>query len=184
MPPGIVSTLLAYHPQYALVADSVVHSGSGSGYLSLRERRERRDSRRSASFRGVLWRHPAFLLQIVSVRNRPRCGVLEVPENPDQPAGRQLKIGVAVIPAIGGKPSPDPIAVLMGGPGESAIGAAEIYAEQFTTLRHDRDILLVDRAGYRTLRRTRLRSLLARLAGGEPFVTCFHLQQSKDASEG
>jgi len=31
-----------------------------------------------------------------------RCGVLEVPENPNRPAGRQLKIGVAVIPAVGG----------------------------------------------------------------------------------
>ncbi len=75
------------------------------------------------------------------------CGAIEVPENPNRPAGRQFKIGVAVIPAIGGQPRPDPIVVLMGGPGEDAIGAAEIYAEQFTVLRHDRDILLVDQRG-------------------------------------
>jgi len=76
-----------------------------------------------------------------------RCGVLEVAENPNQPAGRRLRIGVAVLPATGGKSLPDPIVILMGGPGEDAIGAAEIFAEQFTTLRQDRDILLVDQRG-------------------------------------
>lgn len=76
-----------------------------------------------------------------------RCGVLEVPENPNRPAGRHLKIGVAVIPAIAGKPRPDPIAVLTGGPGESAIGLAELYATRLAPLRQDRDILLVDQRG-------------------------------------
>jgi pimeloyl-ACP methyl ester carboxylesterase len=76
-----------------------------------------------------------------------RCGVLEVPENPNRPAGRQLKVGVAVIPAIGRQPRPDPIAVLMGGPGEDAIGSAEIYATKLARLRQDRDILLVDQRG-------------------------------------
>jgi pimeloyl-ACP methyl ester carboxylesterase len=76
-----------------------------------------------------------------------RCGALEVPENPNRPGGRHLKISVAVIPAIGGKPRPDPIAVLMGGPGEDAIGSAEIYATKLAPLRQDRDILLVDQRG-------------------------------------
>jgi hypothetical protein len=76
-----------------------------------------------------------------------RCGVLQVPENPNRPAGRRLKIGVAVIPATAGKSHPDPIVILMGGPGEDAISAAEIYVKQFTTLRQDRDILLVDQRG-------------------------------------
>src|SRR5215467_12233473 len=49
-----------------------------------------------------------------------RCGVLKVPEDPDRPDGRKLAIGVAVVPATG-QPRPDPIAVLMGGPGEDAI---------------------------------------------------------------
>src|SRR5215467_2482639 len=49
-----------------------------------------------------------------------RCGVLKVPEDPDRPDGRKLAIGVAVVPATGGQPRPDPIAVLMGGPGEDA----------------------------------------------------------------
>jgi hypothetical protein len=76
-----------------------------------------------------------------------RCGSLDVAENPDHPDVRRLRIAVAVIPATGGKSLPDPIVILMGGPGEDAISAAEIYFKQFTTLRQDRDILLVDQRG-------------------------------------
>jgi len=73
--------------------------------------------------------------ELSGVPQPARCGVLDVPENPNQPAGRHLKISVAVIPAIGGQPRPDPIAVLMGGPGEDAIGSAEIYARKFAPLK-------------------------------------------------
>jgi pimeloyl-ACP methyl ester carboxylesterase len=75
------------------------------------------------------------------------CGVLKVPENPDRPGGRELAIGVAVVPATSGQPRPDPIAVLMGGPGEDAISAAEVYASQFAPLLQDHDLLLVDQRG-------------------------------------
>jgi pimeloyl-ACP methyl ester carboxylesterase len=85
--------------------------------------------------------------KLPGVEQTARCGVVEVPENPNRPAGRQLKIGVAVIPAIGGQPRPDPIAVLTGGPGESAIGLAEVYATRLAPLRQDRDVLLVDQRG-------------------------------------
>lgn len=57
-----------------------------------------------------------------------RCGVLSVLEDPNQPHGRRLPIHVAVVPATSGKALPDPIVVLMGGPGEDAIGAAAIYS--------------------------------------------------------
>jgi pimeloyl-ACP methyl ester carboxylesterase len=76
-----------------------------------------------------------------------RCGTLEVAENPDRPEGRRLAIGLAVIPAAGATARPDPIVVLMGGPGEDAIGAAEIFARQFASLLKDRDLLLVDQRG-------------------------------------
>src|SRR5713101_7033321 len=41
-----------------------------------------------------------------------RCGVFDVPENPGRPAGRQLPIHVAVIPATDGQTLPDPIVPL------------------------------------------------------------------------
>jgi pimeloyl-ACP methyl ester carboxylesterase len=75
------------------------------------------------------------------------CGSLEVPENPNHPDIRKLPIAAAVVPATHPKPLSDPIAILMGGSGEDAISAAQVYVAQFTTLRQDRDILLVDQRG-------------------------------------
>jgi pimeloyl-ACP methyl ester carboxylesterase len=102
------------------------------------------DLPRSAESFGAI---PLSSCKLSGVPEPARCGVLEVPENPNRPAARQLRISVAVIPAISGHPRPDPIAVLMGGPGENAIGSAEIYARKFAPLRQDRDILLVDQRG-------------------------------------
>jgi len=76
-----------------------------------------------------------------------RCGMLQVAENPDGPASRRLPIHVAVVPAIGLQALPDPIVVLMGGPGESAIDAAGIYTAWFKDLLQNRDLLLVDERG-------------------------------------
>ncbi len=84
---------------------------------------------------------------IAGLAQPARCGTLAVPENPDRPGGRQLRISIAVIPARGGQALPDPIVVLMGGPGEDAISAAALYANQFASLRDDRDLLLVDQRG-------------------------------------
>lgn len=75
------------------------------------------------------------------------CGEIELPENPDRPSGRQLKIAVAVVPATSGRALPDPIVVLMGGPGEDAIGLAAHFARQFAVLRENRDLLLIDQRG-------------------------------------
>jgi pimeloyl-ACP methyl ester carboxylesterase len=76
-----------------------------------------------------------------------RCGVLQVAENPERPAGRRLHVRVAVVPATGGRAFPDPIVVLMGGPGESAIDAAGLYTEWFKDLLQNRDLLLIDQRG-------------------------------------
>jgi pimeloyl-ACP methyl ester carboxylesterase len=76
-----------------------------------------------------------------------RCGTLNVPENPERPAGRQLAIHFVIIPATDSAALPNPIVPLMGGPGEDAIGAAAIYAAQFSPLRSNRDLLLVDQRG-------------------------------------
>ena len=85
--------------------------------------------------------------QLAGVPQPARCGTLEVPENPNRPGGRTIRISMAIIPATGKRPHRDPIAVLMGGPGEDAISAAAIYAGKFAPLRHDHDILLLDQRG-------------------------------------
>src|SRR5437660_876445 len=167
--------LRGYDPNFRVAVNERASTNAGCRYL--RRTREPGSSRRwTTGLLLLLPLTAAISIQFVSVANaaiggRPprsaessaaiqlsscklsgvpqpaRCGVLVVPENPSRPAGRQLKIGVAVIPATGGKSRPDPIVILMGGPGEDAIGAAEIYVKQFTTLRQDRDILLVDQRG-------------------------------------
>src|SRR5687767_15845786 len=80
--------------------------------------------------------------------DRPaRCGVFEVPENREQPNGRQLKIHVAVVPASSGRSLPDPIVMLMGGPGEEAILVGGHFAKQLAPLLDQRDLLLIDQRG-------------------------------------
>jgi pimeloyl-ACP methyl ester carboxylesterase len=84
---------------------------------------------------------------ITGLSQAARCGALDVPENPHQPNGRHLSISVVVVPALAPQALRDPIVVLMGGPGEDAIGSAADSAEQFAPLRGERDLLLVDQPG-------------------------------------
>ena len=76
-----------------------------------------------------------------------RCGAFEVPENRDRPDGRKLQIHFAVVPASSGHSKADPIATLMGGPGEEAILVGGYFAKQFASLLKERDLLLVDQRG-------------------------------------
>ena len=52
-----------------------------------------------------------------------RCGTLRVPEDRARPAGRQIELRVAVIPALAREPAPDPLFLLAGGPGQAATEA-------------------------------------------------------------
>src|SRR5260370_33684600 len=71
--------------------------------------------------------------KLSGVPQAARCGVLEVPENPNRPAGRHLKIGVAVIPAIGGSTAPSSaLAVVAGGPAVPT-GTSPRYARHTAT---------------------------------------------------
>jgi pimeloyl-ACP methyl ester carboxylesterase len=89
-------------------------------------------------------------LQSCSVPGVPRsarCGAIEVPENPDKPGLRKIKIHFVVIPAASGHALSDPIVPLMGGPGEAAIEAGQVFVEQLGPMLNDRDLLLVDQRG-------------------------------------
>jgi pimeloyl-ACP methyl ester carboxylesterase len=75
------------------------------------------------------------------------CGSLRVPEDRSNPAGRQIDIRVAVIPAIAPVPSADPLFALDGGPGGAATEDLGWMASVFTGIHADRDIVLVDQRG-------------------------------------
>jgi pimeloyl-ACP methyl ester carboxylesterase len=76
-----------------------------------------------------------------------KCGALVVPEDRDNPAGRQLELNIAVIPAIKRSPQPDPLFLLAGGPGQSAIEAYPAMIPLLFQIHEDRDIVLVDQRG-------------------------------------
>jgi hypothetical protein len=51
------------------------------------------------------------------------CGYVTVPEHHANPVGATIRIAVVIFPGTGQTLSPDPIALVAGGPGESSIPA-------------------------------------------------------------
>lgn len=76
-----------------------------------------------------------------------RCGALLVPEDRANPGGRQLELHIAVIPAIKRNPEPDPLFMLAGGPGQSALETFPAMVVRMSQIHEDRDIVLVDQRG-------------------------------------
>jgi len=78
---------------------------------------------------------------------KARCGTLEVPEDRTNPAGRRLALKVAVIPAVSRSAQPDPLFLLAGGPGQSAIETFPDLVNAFEQINQERDLVLVDQRG-------------------------------------
>lgn len=75
------------------------------------------------------------------------CGRLEVPENYDEPAGRKIELFIARVPAISLNKAKDPLFLIAGGPGTSAVDLYTSSAPPFDRVRRDRDIILLDQRG-------------------------------------
>ncbi len=76
-----------------------------------------------------------------------RCGTLAVPEDRQNPAGRQINLNIALIPAINRSPQPDPLFLLAGGPGQSAVESFPAMLNLLYFIHEERDIVLVDQRG-------------------------------------
>ncbi|MGH9840093.1 MAG: alpha/beta fold hydrolase [Blastocatellia bacterium] len=76
-----------------------------------------------------------------------RCASYEVYENRAARRGRRIGLRLAVLPALGEKPAPDPLFILAGGPGQAATDNAEFFADVFAGVRRERDLVLVDQRG-------------------------------------
>ncbi len=75
------------------------------------------------------------------------CGTLDRPLNPATPQGPQIGIRVAVLPAMARHKKSDPIFLLAGGPGQSAIELASGFQHLFGRFRQRRDLVLIDQRG-------------------------------------
>jgi pimeloyl-ACP methyl ester carboxylesterase len=74
-----------------------------------------------------------------------RCGYLLVPEDRTDPGSALVELAVAILPAANGTPLPDPVIYLEGGPGGSALYAAQDF--QTHPIRGNRDLILIDQRG-------------------------------------
>jgi pimeloyl-ACP methyl ester carboxylesterase len=86
--------------------------------------------------------HPARMLALSA-----ECASVTVPENYEQPNGRKIDLFVARVPAISLNKKPDPLFLIAGGPGTSAVDLYTSSAGPFERVRRDRDIILVDQRG-------------------------------------
>ncbi|MGF1535500.1 MAG: alpha/beta fold hydrolase, partial [Elainellaceae cyanobacterium] len=76
-------------------------------------------------------------------------GTITVPENYDEPDGRQIDITYAKLHSFSNSPASDPVVDLRGGPGGSAIAfpSLEQRAGFYTVQRQTRDVILFDQRG-------------------------------------
>lgn len=87
----------------------------------------------------------------LSAENQPavfaRCATLTVPVDPDAPGGDTVDLFVARIGAQTATPRPDPLLIITGGPGESAVDFYLGLRGTFEQVRRDRELILMDQRG-------------------------------------
>lgn len=76
-----------------------------------------------------------------------QCGTLTVAENPSDPAGAQIELFIARIPALSQAPQPDPLLLISGGPGQATTDLYLGLRAAFEPIRRDREIIVVDQRG-------------------------------------
>ena len=81
------------------------------------------------------------------ISTEARCGTLAVPEDPADPKGKQIRLAVAVVPAIATTAKPDPLVLIAGGPGQGSIQGYAPLLAAFSGIRRERDLVLVDQRG-------------------------------------
>ncbi|MET0384136.1 MAG: alpha/beta fold hydrolase [Burkholderiaceae bacterium] len=98
----------------------------------------------AASGNAPLALRPCFL---AGLAHEAMCGTLKRPLDPARPAGTQIDLHVAVLPAVARQKLPDPIFFFAGGPGQSAIALAGSIEQLELRLNARRDLVLIDQRG-------------------------------------
>ena len=79
--------------------------------------------------------------------SQAQCGLLRVPENPSEPAGRKIALKVAVVRATAAHPKPDPLFWFAGWGSAGVSDDAKNVLSAFSQLNVDRDIVFIDQRG-------------------------------------
>ena len=74
-----------------------------------------------------------------------RVGTMRVWENREAHSGRLITLEVAVLPALGDDPAPDPVFVFSGGPGQNAVSTMRNWTGHW--MRQQHDIVLISQRG-------------------------------------
>ncbi len=85
--------------------------------------------------------------RIAGLRHSVQCGSVQRPLDPDRPGGPTIDIHYVVVPALARRKLPDPVFLLAGGPGQSAIALAGSTMGLFQRLGNRRDLVFVDQRG-------------------------------------
>ena len=76
-----------------------------------------------------------------------RCGTMVRPLDPSGVVPGEIKLRVAVVPALNLTPEPDPLVPIAGGPGQGSVQFYLSYYWAFEDVRRNRDVLLIDQRG-------------------------------------
>lgn len=90
---------------------------------------------------------PTTACRIAGIRTEVRCGQLVRALDPARPGGPQITVHYVVLRSVARNRKPDPVFMLAGGPGQSAIGLAAAVLPWFERLLLQRDLVLVDQRG-------------------------------------
>lgn len=85
--------------------------------------------------------------RIAGIKNEVLCGVVRRSLDPARPEGKKIDVHYVVVPAMARRKLLDPVFMLAGGPGQSAIGVSPQVLPLFTRLNNRRDIVFVDQRG-------------------------------------
>jgi len=84
---------------------------------------------------------------VPGIRTSVLCGVIRRPLDPARPDGVKIDLHYVVAPALARRKLPDPVFMLAGGPGQSAVSLAPSVLALFSRINNRRDIVFVDQRG-------------------------------------
>jgi pimeloyl-ACP methyl ester carboxylesterase len=85
--------------------------------------------------------------RVPGIAHSVQCGVVQRALDPAKPDGIKIAVHYVVIPAMARRKLPDPVFLLAGGPGQSAISLAPQVGALFSRLNNRRDLVFVDQRG-------------------------------------